>query len=1287
MSFAVFRTLGKRSFLKTFGGANSLVSLGKRGCAGRVGLMAEPDLVESFITRWGSSGAAERANYQMFLAELCDVLGVPRPEPTLPDPGRNLYVFDRAISRMNPDGSTVTNYIDFYKAGHFVWETKQGSSGERGGISGGDHRSPFLGETTRTANSSPPPAAKSGHGRRGSSAFDRALERAYHQARDYIPHLPAAHGRPPFLVVCDVGHSIDLYAEFTCTGGRYERFPDPKNHRILLADLRRPEIRERLRLVFTDPQSLDPSKRAAEVTRDIADRLARLAKSLEAAGHDPQVIAGFLQRCLFTMFAEDIGLLPDGGFHRLLEKARENPQGFPVLVSGLWREMATGTSYSALLFQEIAQFNGGLFETTTALDLDGGQIAMLADAAASDWSGVEPSIFGTLLVRALDPRERHKLGAEFTPRSYVERLIRPTILDPLREEWDATRIAAAKLHADAEAALDAADAKEREAKQQLAAGQNAAAKQSGADARKFRASAAKKDAEALDLVTAYHRHLCRLQFLDPACGTANFLYVTLEHMKRLEAEVLELATALGGDATFEMGEYKVRPDQFLGLELAPNAVAIAQLVLWIGYFQWQRKTTGKADTGDRPLLPKTQSIRQQDAVLAYDERIPRKDPESGEILTIWDGHTTKPHPVTGKEVPDESARAVLFDYVNPRRAEWPKADYIVGNPPFIGASRMREALGDGYTEALRKAWKGSVPESADFVMFWWCKAADETAQGRCKRFGFITTNSIHQTFNRRVIEPFLADTKKPLHLAYAIPDHPWIDSADGAAVRIAMTVAAPGKGEGALDEVTDEMPMEHGECDVELERETGTIAANLRVGVDVTSCVALRANSKLAHRGVQTIGSGFIVTPEVAESLGLGNDSGIEKHIRGYQNGKDITDKPRGVRVIDLYGLSVSEVEEHWPSLYQHLFVNVKPERDQNNRASYRKNWWIHGEPRKDLRAALRGLSRYIATSETSRHRFFIFLDHGVLPDNMLIAIAIDDAFHLALLSSKLHILWALAAGGRLGLGNDPRYNKTRCFDPFPFPAIDEGELKQRIRDLGERLDAHRKRQQELHPGLTLTGMYNVLEKLRAGEPLTAKDKTIHEQGLVTLLKQIHEELDEAVLEAYGWHDIVEARRALPHVYDFEAGCVTTTMEIPQDEFAEHMRKSRERIEREILTRLVALNHERAAEEQRGLVRWLRPEYQSAGDPQPPSQGELPGTEVAASPKSGVSKSGSTSWPKRLPEQVAVIRQILASDPGASAEDLSARFGRKSAKREDQIQGILETLRDLGQGGRMKAES
>ena len=270
---------------------------------------ATPQQIESFITRWENSGAAERANYQMFLSELCDILEVPRPDPTSPDPAKNLHVFDRAITRVNSDGSSVTNYIDLYKARHFVCETKQGVSSE----SGGDILSP------------PSLPSKSGHGKRGTAAFDRALERAFHQGRGYITSLPVAEGRPPFLIVCDVGHSIDLYAEFSGTGGHYERFPDPKNHRILLTDLRQEKHRATLRAIWTDPV------------------------------------------------------------------------------------------------------------VTTALPFSAAQLAMLTDAAATDWSGVEPSIFGTLLTRALDPRERHKLGAEYTPRSYVERLIRPTIIEPLRD--------------------------------------------------------------------------------------------------------------------------------------------------------------------------------------------------------------------------------------------------------------------------------------------------------------------------------------------------------------------------------------------------------------------------------------------------------------------------------------------------------------------------------------------------------------------------------------------------------------------------------------------------------------------------------------------------------------------------------------------------------------------------------------------------------------------------------------------------------------------------------------
>jgi hypothetical protein len=1232
---------------------------------------ATPEQITAFIERWQTSGAAERANYQMFLSELCDIIGVSRPDPTAPDTAKNRYVFDRAITRNHPDGTTSTNYIDLYKAGHFVNETKQGL----------------------TADAAPeeiakPTTTKIGHGKRGSLAFDKALERAYHQARGYITALPAEEGRPPFLIVCDVGHTIDLYAEFTGTGGQYERFPDPVSHRISLTDLHRPEIRERLRKVWLDPHSLDPSKFAAQVTRDIAGRLAVLAKSLEADGHDPQVIAGFLQRSLFTMFAEDIGLLPENGFKTLLEKVKETPRGFPVLVSALWKEMATGTQYSALLFKEIAHFNGGLFENTSALPLSAAQLEMLTDAAATDWSAVEPSIFGTLLTRALDCRERHKLGAEYTPRSYVERLIRPTIIGPLRDEWDAVRVAAATLHEEADQIEIQADQLQVEGAAQLAAGTSAKAKETGAESTRLRREAARKDAEALEQVIAFHRRLCKLRVLDPACGTANFLYVTMEHMKRLEAEVLELITGLGGNAGMEMHGFRVRPEQFIGLEINKQAVAIAQLVLWIGYFQWQRKTTGKADTGDRPLLPKDQSIFEQDAVLAYDERTPRRDPATGEILTVWNGHTTKQHPITGKEVPDESATIALFDYSNPKRAEWPQADYIVGNPPFIGDKRMVEYLGEGYVESLRKAWKGTVPESADFVMFWWRKAAELVRDGKAKRFGFITTNSIHQTFNRRVIEPFLTDAKKPLHLSYAIPDHPWIDSADGAAVRIAMTIAAPGKSDGVIEQVTSETARDDGEHEVTLSNKLGDIASNLQIGASLTSATKLKAGTGLNCNGMMLAGDGFILTEDEAVALMSHSTPDTRKLIHKFFNGRDLAQEPRGLFIIDAFGYSDDQLQKNHPAIYQWLLNRVKPKRDQSPRKNTREKWWEFAEPRKRLRKALVGLDRYAVTVETSKHRFFVFRSTEEIPAHKNVVIAVSDAFVLSVLSSAVHLKWCLAQGSKLE--DRPVYVQSTCFETFPFPALEEGPLKQRIRDLGERLDAHRKHQQAQHPDLTLTGIYNVLEKLRSGEALNAKDKDIHDKGLVSVLKQLHDDLDAAVLEAYGWTDLSAngphcSGGLRPSIANEEApplssnGIDAHRATLQGISFADLLARGgpdAEALEQAILTHLVALNHERAAEEKRGLIRYLRPDYQAPGATTP-QQSEIGLTGEDAVTPDTAALAVILDWPTNLPAQVAALRKLLPTI-GQDPETLAACFGRKSKKRVDQITAILDTLKTLG---------
>lgn len=554
-----------------------------------------------------------------------------------------------------------------------------------------------------------------------------------------------------------------------------------------------------------------------------------------------------------------------------------------------------------------------------------------------------------------------------------------------------------------------------------------------------------------------------------------------------------------------------------------------------------------------------------------------------------------------------------------------------------------------------------MPESADFVMYWWHKAAELVRAGEIRQFGFITTNSLRQTFNRRVIEKHMA-ASPPLSIAFAIPDHPWVDSADGADVRIAMTVGRAGEVEGLLLQVVDERTTDRDELEVRLEERVGFLGADLRCGVDMSRAKRLASNTSLSGRGVSLHGSGFILKPEDAESLGLGHVDGIEKHIRAYRNGRDLMSRPRGVYVIDLFGLESEDVRRRFPAVYQWVVERVKPERDQNNRATYRDNWWIFGEPRREWRRFVDGLPRYIATVETAKHRVFQFLGAEILPDNMLVNIAVDDAHVLGVLSSRLHVAWALAAGGRLGVGNDPRYNKTRCFETFPFPDP-RPEQRERIGKLAEEIDALRKRQQAAHEKLTLTDVYNVLEKVRAEQPLSKAEREIHEQGLVSLLRELHDALDAAVFEAYGWEDLGKVLVGRP-------GATTPLAQKPQDQ-AE--------AEEELLRRLVALNAERAAEEARGQIRWLRAEYQAPDAAvSAPAQTEIEGMddapEVEAEESKPRAKAKKATWPKAMREQIAAVRAAL--ERGASSPEAIAQ-GFKRAPVEA-IRAVLEALEALG---------
>ena len=588
---------------------------------------------------------------------------------------------------------------------------------------------------------------------------------------------------------------------------------------------------------------------------------------------------------------------------------------------------------------------------------------------------------------------------------------------------------------------------------------------------------------------------------------------------------------------------------------------------------------------------------------------------------------------------------------------------------------MRAALGDGYTESLRKTWP-AVPESADFVMYWWNHAAELTRAGKLRRFGLITTNSLRQTFNRRVLERHLGG-KPPLSLAFAIPDHPWVDSGGGAAVRIAMTVGTLQTGAGALLTSAAEMPGGDGAIDVTLVSKRGVIHADLTRGANVAAAGPLRSNSNISSPGVKLHGAGFIVTPEQATQLGFGRIQGLERHIREYRNGRDLTDQPRNVRVIDLFGLTVEEVRQRFPEVYQWVLERVKPEREAKGQtkdgAGYARYWWLHGKPRTELRPVLAALSRYVVTGETAKHRTFQFLPSTILPDNMLIAIGLDDAYFLGVLSSRIHVTWALAAGGRLGVGNDPRYNKSRCFETFPFPDA-KPELKVRIRDLAEQLDAHRKRQQAQHADLTLTGMYNVLEKLKTGEPLNAKEKVIHEHGLVAVLKTLHDELDRAVLDAYGWGDLAP----LLEVVNGNSAPGASSTPATRDD-------CKRALDDALLERLVALNAERAAEEQRGVIRWLRPEFQisASGQPQtqPAEQLEIDtGEEVPVAAKPGERRP----WPATLPAQVKAVAEVLTAARAPLADDaIAACFTGRGAWKK-RLPQIIDTLVAVGRVRRRK---
>jgi len=814
------------------------------------------------------------------------------------------------------------------------------------------------------------------------------LAAAYKQLVLYAADLE----NPPLLVVCDIAR-YEIHTNFTGTKKKVYRFTNE--------DLADPEVLDILRKVFTDPEALRPEITTESVTQEAAAKFASLAGSLTARGVAPERVARFLTRLLFCLFAEDIGLLPKGLFTRLLDVTRQRPDTFARQTLILFETMRDGGIFGV---EDIVRFNGDLFADPDAIDLTREELEMLAEAARLDWGSIEPAIFGTLFERGLDPAKRAQLGAHYTSRDDILRIVEPVVMKPLRREWAAVRARADEL---AEAFWAAKSPSQRERRRK----------------------------ELASVLLDFQERLASVTILDPACGSGNFLYVALEQLKNLEKEVISYAAHRG----LSMLLPRVTPRQVHGIETNAYAHELAQIVVWIGYLQWT--TANGFPLRMDPVLEPLDSVLLMDAILD------RSDPDQ------------------------------------PREPAWPDAEFIIGNPPFLGGKRLRTELGDEYVDDLFEIYSDRLPNFSDLCCYWFEKARAMIAAGRARRAGLIATNSIRGGANRRVLERI----KQTGDIFMAWDDEPWV--LEGAAVRISIVGFDAGvEKTRRLDGVL-----------------VAAINPDLTAAVDLSLAKKLEENKGIAFIGVQPTGPFDVPAEVAAEWLQAPlNPNGRPNSdvLRPYLNAADITGRSRGVWIID-FGTDTTEEEAAlYEAPFEYLVRNVKPIRAKNRNATAARIWWRLWRPRPAMRRALEGLKRYIATPIVAKHRLFVWVESQTLPDHGLTVFARDDDYFFGVLHSRAHELWSLRMG--TSLEDRPRYTPTTCFETFPFPRPTD-EQRQAIAAAARALHAHRERwlnpegasQAELKRR-TLTNVYNARP---------------------TWLDNLHRELDRAVFAAYGWPD------------------------------------------------------------------------------------------------------------------------------------------------------------------------
>ena len=520
------------------------------------------------------------------------------------------------------------------------------------------------------------------------------LQAAFEQLTDYKDALK----NPPLLVVTDINH-WEIHTNFVNTQNR----PYVFQHSEIASNS---EVRSWLRDMFLEPQRLHPQRHTENVTKEAAKAFRLIADNMSQWNAKPTEIAYFLTKLVFCMFAEDVRLLPtaaddnpDGIFTHIVKQSLHRPSIFKQYLQNLFAIMNDG---GELMMRNIRYFNGTLFIYTHVEELMPEALEALITAANLNWKAIEPSIFGTLFERSLDPNKRAQLGAHYTSREDIELIVKPVLMDPLLYEWDTVQLEAEPIR-----------------KRYDDAGTGRAINQA-----------------VTQLLALRERILARIRsitVLDPACGSGNFLYVSLQLLMDLERDVIEHKLWAG----LQRATPEVHPRQMYGIEKEPIAHALASIVVWIGYIQW-RTNNAYTDTIRDPILERLQgNIVCKDAILAFDA----------------EGNPTEP--------------------------EWPTVDVIVGNPPFLGGKLKRRELGDTYLEQLFILYSDMNGE-ADLVTYWFEKARRQIEHSKVRRVGLLATNSIKQYANRDVLIHIL-DTG---NIFMAWSDREWV--LDGAAVRVSM---------------------------------------------------------------------------------------------------------------------------------------------------------------------------------------------------------------------------------------------------------------------------------------------------------------------------------------------------------------------------------------------------------------------------------------------------------------------------------------------------------------------